>query len=221
MFQRVLLTLVWLSFIVYAFVFAPPDQPDTLTLIQNLSLGNWQGINPFIIAIFNLMGVWPLIYTGVLYVDGRGQKVSAWPFAVGTFFLGAFLLLPYLILRQPSTPFEGRPTGLIRVFESRILGVFILITSLVLVSFGILQGNLTDFMQQWQTSRFIHVMSLDFCLLSLLFPILLKDDLEKRNVKDSLWFWGISCLPLLGSALYLVIRPPLSDSIAEEEIIRT
>jgi hypothetical protein len=211
MLQRVLLTLVWLSFAVYAFVFAPPDQPDTLSLIQNLSVGNWQGINPLIIALFNLMGVWPLIYSGVLYVDGRGQKVPAWPFAVGTFFFGAFLLLPYLILRQPTIPFEGKKTGLTRLFEFRILGIFSLMTSFILIGFGILQGNWTDFIQQWQTSRFIHIMSLDFCLLCFLFPILLKDDLAKRNLKDPLWFWGISCVPLLGSALYLVIRPPLSE----------
>jgi hypothetical protein len=210
--QRSFLALLWLGFIVYAFVLAPPDQPDTLSLIQNLSIGNWQGINPLIIALFNLMGIWPLIYSGVIYVDGRGQEIPAWPFAVGSFFLGAFMLLPYLILRRPNQPFEGEKTGLVSWFESRLLGVIIVISSLVLLGYGILQGNVTDFIEQWKTSRFINVMSLDFCLLILLFPILLKDDLAKRNVKDPLWFWGISLFPLLGSGLYLIIRPALKSS---------
>lgn len=212
MIQRSFLALLWLAFIIYAFVLAPPAQPDTLTLIQNLSIGNWHSINPLIIALFNLMGIWPLVYSGVIYVDGRGQKIPAWPFAVGSFFLGAFMLLPYLILRQPNQPFEGEKTRLISLFESRFLGIIIVIFSLTLLGYGILQGNITDFVEQWQNSRFINVMSLDFCLLSLLFPILLKDDLAKRNIKDPLWFWGVSLFPLLGSGLYLIIRPALKSS---------
>jgi hypothetical protein len=76
MISKVLLGLLWLGFISYAFVLAPPDSPDTFTLIQHLSTGQWDGINPWVIALFNVMGVWPLLYFGVLFADGDGQKVQ-------------------------------------------------------------------------------------------------------------------------------------------------
>lgn len=37
--------LIWILFVVYAFIFAPPDRPDTITLIQKLIAGDWQGTN--------------------------------------------------------------------------------------------------------------------------------------------------------------------------------
>lgn len=73
--------LLWLGFIVYAFFLAPPNRPDTFELIKNLSIGQWQGINPLVIALFNLMGIWPVIYSALVFIDGRGQKIPAWQFA--------------------------------------------------------------------------------------------------------------------------------------------
>ncbi|MGD1939862.1 MAG: hypothetical protein ACFB0G_00985 [Leptolyngbyaceae cyanobacterium] len=51
------LAIVWLVFVVYAFRFAPPDQPDTAQLIRQLSTGEWQELNPAVVALFNLMGL--------------------------------------------------------------------------------------------------------------------------------------------------------------------
>ena len=96
MVRKIGFSLLWLAFIGYAFLLAPPAQPDTFELIKNLSLSNTEGINPLIIALFNLMGIWPLIYGCLLFIDGRGQKIPAWPFAIGSFALGAFVLIPYL-----------------------------------------------------------------------------------------------------------------------------
>lgn len=53
------------------------------------------------------MGVWPLIYTALLVVDGQEQRFPAWPFAAFSFAVGAFALLPYFILRQPAPIFSG------------------------------------------------------------------------------------------------------------------
>jgi hypothetical protein len=99
--------LLWIAFSTYAFVFAPPDSPDTVALITNLSTGKIAGINPLIVALFNIMGVWPLIYSCVLFADGRGQKIPAWIFATLSFGVGAFALLPYLALREPNPEFSG------------------------------------------------------------------------------------------------------------------
>ncbi len=201
--------LLWLGFIGYAFWLAPPNQPETFSLIQNLSTGQWAGINPLIIALFNLMGIWPLVYTCVLLVDGRGQNLAAWIFVAVSFAVGAFAILPYLALRRSPAPFTGPVNWLLKITESRWMGVAIGLGAIALLSYGLFNGDWSDFWQQWQTSRFIHVMSLDFCLLSLLFPVLLPDDLARRGMsRQGLWL-AIACIPLLGPILYLSLRAPL------------
>ena len=205
------LWLLWGGAIAYAFLLAPPNQSDTLTLIQKLSTGDWDGINPLIIALFNIMGIWPMIYSCLLLIDGRTQKIPAWPFVVGSFGVGAFALLPYLALRHPNSDFSGPKTAVIKLLDSRWTGVVLALGAIALVSYGAIAGDWSDFVAQWQTSRFIHVMSLDFCLLCLLFPTVLGDDMARRGLHDSRLFWAAS-LPLLGPVIYLALRPPLSSA---------
>ncbi len=207
--------MLWLGLITYAFLLAPPDQPDTFMLIKNLSIGQWQGINPLVIALFNLMGIWPLIYSAVIFIDGRNQKIPAWPFATASFAVGAFALLPYLALREPNKQFIGSKNTLLKLLDSRITGIILTVATLILVTFGLQKGDWGNFIQQWQTNRFIHVMSLDFCLLCLLFPTLLGDDMARRGWKNSQLFWLISLIPLFGSLIYLCVRPPLLEVNAE------
>lgn len=210
--NKIIFGSIWLGFILYAFIFAPPDQPETLDLIKNLSTGNWTGINPLIISLFNIMGIWPFIYSCVLFIDGQGQKIPAWPFATLSFGVGAFAILPYLAFRQPNPQFSGKKSGLIKVLDSGITGLLLTLGASILVGYGLTQGNWGDFIQQWQTSRFIHVMSLDFCLLSLLFPALLGDDMIRRGMKNSAIFWGVSLVPLFGPLFYLITRIRLNET---------
>ncbi|WP_427162174.1 DUF2834 domain-containing protein [Aliinostoc sp. HNIBRCY26] len=213
MVRKIAFGVLWLGFIVYAFVFAPPDSPDTFELIKNLSTGQWQGINPLVIALFNLMGIWPMIYSAVLFVDGRGQKIAAWPFAAASFAVGAFALLPYLTLRQPNPQFTGQKDALIKRLDSRVTGIFLTVVAAILVAYGLIAGDWSNFLQQWQTSRFIHVMSLDFCLLSLLFPTLLRDDMAHRGWENQQFFWLFAALPLFGALTYLCVRPPIRETV--------
>jgi hypothetical protein len=213
---KFLFWLLWLGLIVYSFLLAPPDYPDTFDLIQRLSTGQLAGINPLIAALFNLMGVLPLIYSCVLYADGRGQKVRAFPFIFLSFFIGAFGLLPYLALRQANPAFTGPKNWVIRLFDSRWLGLLILLGVIALLSYGISQGDWADFWQQWQTRRFIHVMSLDFCCLCALFPLLVGDDLARRGIQGDRRLWLLAFIPLVGAAAYLVMRPPIQPSATPE-----
>lgn len=207
--RRIFLTVLWLGFIAYAFWGAPPQQPDTLELILKLSSGEWEGINPAVVALFNAMGIWPLVYACLALVDGHNQRVPAWPFVVGSLGLGAFLLLPYLILRQPNPGFSGTQSRLLKTVESRWLGGLLLVGAVGLMAYGIGAGSWADFIEQWRHSRFIHVMGLDFCLLWLLLPTLLGDDMTKRGL-DSTTVLGLTALvPLVGPAAYLMLRPPL------------
>ncbi|MGI2908145.1 DUF2834 domain-containing protein [Tolypothrix sp. VBCCA 56010] len=214
MLRKIAFGLLWLGFITYAFVFAPPDQPDTFELIKNLSTGQWQGINPLVIALFNIMGVFPMIYSAVLFIDGRGQKIPAWLFAIPSFAVGAFAILPYLALRESNKQFPGKKDFFIKLLDSRFTGIALTLGTIVLVGYGLLAGDWGNFVKQWQTSRFIHVMSLDFCVLCLIFPALLGDDLARRQVKNPQLLWLISFIPLFGSLIYLSVRPPLLEAEA-------
>lgn len=216
--RKVFFGVLWIGFVTYAFTLAPPDRADTLNLIKDLSTGNWQGINPLIVALFNLMGIWPLIYGGLLFFDGQSQKIPVWPFAIASFAVGAFAILPYLALRQPNPNYSGSPNFALKLLDSRITGILLTLGALILLGYGLTGGDWSDFLQQWQTSRFIHVMSLDFCLLCLLFPALLGDDMARRGMNNSSLFWAVALLPLLGPLFYLCVRSPLTITSGETEV---
>lgn len=205
--------LLWLGFSLYAFLLAPPAQPDTLDLIIKLSSGEWSGINPAIVALFNLMGIWPMVYACMALIDGVGQKVPAWPFVAASFGVGAFALLPYLALRQSNPTFEGSKTKLINLLDSVWLGRAIFLGSAVLLAYGLFNGDWSDFAQQWRSSQFIHVMSLDFCMLCAVVNPLLKDDMAKRGMDNPVLFWVATLVPLLGIAFYLSVRSPLESAV--------
>lgn len=216
MLTKVGFALLWLGFSLYAFIFAPPNQSDTADLIIRLSSGQWADINPIVVALFNLMGIWPMIYACLALIDGTGQKVSAWPFVTVSFAVGAFALLPYLALREANPSFTGPKTTLLSLVDSPWTGRLLALGSVVLLSYGILSGdfitNWSDFVIQWRTSRFIHVMSLDFCILCAVVAPLLTDDMAKRDLHSPTLFWTATLIPLLGILFYLSIRPPLPSA---------
>ncbi len=212
MVAKICLWLLWLGFASYAFLFAPPDRPDTLQLIIDLSTGKWAGINPLIIALFNLMGILPMAYAALILIDGKTQRLPAGLFCAASFAIGAFAILPYLASREPNSRPIIERDGLVKIVDSRWLGLLLAIGTVILLADGIGRGDWADFVQQWQSSRFIHVMSLDFCLLVFLFPLLIGDDLQRRNFTNPQAIRWLSFIPLFGGLLYLCIRPSLPAS---------
>ena len=60
----------------------------------------------------------------------------------------------------------------------------------------------------FRRSNFIHVMTMDLLVLTLLFPTLLREDMARRGVSEESWVGRIAlAVPLLGPAWYLVRRP--------------
>jgi hypothetical protein len=214
MLKRVIIILLWLTFVAYAFTLAPPDRPDTFELITRLINFDLDGINPLVVALFNIMGVLPLVYACITFTDGRGQKLPAWLFTGAALGVGAFALLPYLALRRDNPQFSGQKNWWLAIWESRITAAVLLTGAIALVYYGFSQGSWADFWQQWQTSRFIHVMSLDFVVLCLALPILLPDDLARRGMTDPRIFWAVAVVPLFGPLVYLLLRSPLIEEKA-------
>ena len=213
--------LLWVGFIVYAFTLTPPAQPNTFEVITQLSTGQWGEINPLIVALFNLMGIWPMIYACLALIDGPGQKIAAWPFVTFSFGIGAFALLPYLALREENPAFVGEKSSLLKVVDSPWTGRFLLLGALAMVGYGVADGDAiahwADFIQQWRSSQFIHVMSLDFCMLCAVVSPLLKDDMARRNLENPWLYWIGVLVPLFGVLIYLSLRSPLGELPADPD----
>lgn len=96
-----------MGFSAYTVWLAPLDRPDTWPLVKNLLMFQLAEVNAILVAIFWLMGVWPMIYACLMFADGRMQNFRVWPYFLGSNFTGVICLLPYLIIRQRHQEFYG------------------------------------------------------------------------------------------------------------------
>ncbi|HEY9848210.1 MAG TPA: hypothetical protein V6D28_02025 [Leptolyngbyaceae cyanobacterium] len=203
---------LWVGFLVYILFLAPPAQPSTVKLLKNLFTGNWADINPIILSLFSLVGIWLLIYTCLILIDGRMQEIPAWPFLLTSVVTGVIGLTPYLALREPNQGFSGEKDGLLKIFDSRFTGIILALSTVVILAYGLLLGDWGNFIDQFQTSRFVNGMSIAFCLFCVLFPTLLGDDMARRNWQNKQIFWLVSLIPLIGPLFYLCLRPALPET---------
>jgi hypothetical protein len=214
MVRKILLWWIWAGFVWYTLRLAPLDQPDTWAIARQLITLQWGELNAYLVAIFWLMGVWPMIYACLMFADGRRQLIPAWPYFLTSNATGVLCLLPYLGLRQPNPSFSGPKDAWLRKLDSRAMGVGLTVCAIALVAYALLMGDWVDFVQQWHTRSFVHLISLDFCLMCLVFPIstLLPDDMARRGLDNPPLFWVAALIPLFGPLLYLCLRPPLPDA---------
>ena len=203
---------IWLSFIINVLFFAPPLQPDTLQPLQSLLTGQVPSINPVILSLFSLVGIWLLIYSCLIFADGRMQSLPAWMFMLAAIASGVVALIPYLAMRQPNQSFSGEKDPWIAVLDSQMTGVILTISTIVLVLYAVLWGDWAAFAQEFMTNRFIYGMTIAFCLFCVLFPYptLLQDDMARRGLEpNSQLFQVVAWVPLFGPLAYLCLRPSL------------
>ena len=186
-------------------------------MISNMMTMNIGDINPLIVTIFNLMGVWPIILACILLFDREKRPVPAWPFVIGTFFLGSYVLLPYLGLRRSQPVFSGTRTRFIKIIDSRITGICVLIVTLVMLIWGLTGADWADFREMWRSNMFINVMSIDFAILCLFFPFVLPDDMARRDWDCPALLEILFLLPMIGAAIYLAARPPVKEEDIRKE----
>lgn len=212
--RKIALFLIWVGFVVYTIALAPLDRPDTWLLVKKLLTFQWGELNAILIAIFWLMGIWPMIYACLMFADGRMQNFRALPYFIGSNFTGVICLLPYLIFRKRNQEFYGNKDKWLRILDRRSTGVNLLLGTIGLLTYAAVAGDWGDYVQQFQTKHFVHLISLDFCLMCLLFPLtsLFDDDMARRGVKDSRIFWAVALVPLFGPLVYLCLRPSLPET---------
>jgi hypothetical protein len=103
-------------------------------------------------------------------------------------------------------------------YSRRSTGVFLLLSTIGLFAYAILGGDWGDYIQQFQTRYFVHLISLDFCLMCLIFPLtsMFDDDMARRELKDPRIFWAVGLVPLFGPLVYLCLRPSLPETTSEK-----
>ncbi|MEH2250906.1 hypothetical protein [Nostoc sp.] len=218
--RKVALWLLWVGFIAYILLLAPPlHLEETLMLLKNIFTLQWLAINPIILSLFSLVGIWLLIYSGLLFIDGRMQRIPFWPFALASIESGVLGLLPYLAFSEPNQEFSGQKDAFLRLLDSRSFGIVLSLSTVGLFAYAFALGDWGDFVQQFQGDRFINGMSLAFCLFCLLFPTILAHDMACRHWNNPQMFWAVAFIPLLGPLAYLCLRPPLPSTIPEERLI--
>ena len=213
LFRRLGYGLLLAAYVAYAALAAPHGDPPGVSFLS-LARGQGPARNPAVWGVFQLLGIVPLMYWALMFPDGRGQRPGppwlwVWPFALGMMALGSFALLPYLILRRSYPDPEPGPRCLdARWFGGRPFAAFVALALVALLVFIAGWGSLPDYIYWFRHSAFVHLMTVDLLVLTLLFPALLRDDMARRGVpgEDGLGRAALA-VPLLGPALYLLWRP--------------
>ncbi|MFX1249814.1 MAG: hypothetical protein ACFFBQ_20680, partial [Promethearchaeota archaeon] len=79
------------GFVVIIVTFQLPSEEE-ITLINNLIFLQYTTLEPLLIIVFYLMGIWPAVQASLLYGDGREKRIPVWPFILASFFAGAYAL---------------------------------------------------------------------------------------------------------------------------------
>lgn len=216
--RKTLLGLIWIGFTSYTLWKAPLDRPSTWPIVAKLLTLRWSELNPILPVIFSLMGVWPMIYAGLMFADGRMQNFRAWPYFLGSNFTGVLCLLPYFLLRQRNQEFYGEKDEWLDLVDRQSTGQVLFVATILLLAGAILAGDWEAYWHQVQNEPFVQLISLDFCLMCLSFPLtsLFDDDLARRGIKDPRVFWAVALVPLFGPLVYLCLRPPLPATSFEQ-----
>jgi hypothetical protein len=212
--RKAALCAIWIGFVAYTIWLAPLDQPETWSIARDLFTLHWGNLNAILLVIFSLMGVWPMIYACLMVADETAQPFRVWPYFVGSNFTGVICLLPYLIIRRTNPKFYGFKHEWFKKLDQQSTGFTLLGITIALVIYALVAGDWQDYIRQFQTVPFVHLISLDFCLMCLIFPItsLFDDDMARRGIYDTRWFWSVALVPLFGPLLYLCLRPSLSNA---------
>ncbi|KAJ4785498.1 transmembrane protein [Rhynchospora pubera] len=214
---------LWAGLMYYVFQLAPNQTPyrDVYFLQKLLNLRGDDGfkMNEVLVALWYIMGLWPLLYSMLLLPTGRSSrsKVPVWPFLVLSFFGGAYALIPYFVLwRPPPPPIEEEEISRwpLNFLESRITAAITLGAGLGLIGYAAIAGGDTwkEFYQYFRESKFIHATCIDFTLLSTFAPFWVYNDATARRwISKGSWLVPVALVPVVGPALYILLRPSLSS----------
>lgn len=209
---RLTLLALWIALIGWAAFIAPPfDGLDRQRAVDWLMFKG----DPSLVATFNLLGVWPMIYAAILLRDPP-QRVPVWPFVVLSLAAGGFVLLPYLVLRRWGAPPHPAPGLVRRALTGRGFAGFLLLTGTGLLLWGASFGSPEAFVAELAISPLASAMTADLVAITVAFWAVLIDDLHRYG--GPRWAAILGAIPVVGPPIWLLARRTESASLPETGI---
>lgn len=155
--------IIWLLLVGYAVFLAPGGETDPV--LSNIFSGNFGAIDPLVFAVFNSLGLFPMVFLTLLLLNDR-QKWPAWPFALLSFVVGAFSLLLYFAFGDRKADRGLRtPQWLVRFLGSRFW-LILLMLSWTVNGLTLLQGfSFVAYQEAFFASSLVSVMTVDWFVL--------------------------------------------------------
>lgn len=163
--------------------------------------GDWGAHDPWVVAHFMLMGVWPLILISQTADRWLTRPVPLLPFTLGTMALGAFILLPGLAL----TGSQRHPVGRVGALTRHPLAQGVLALSAVgLGVWALLTGSPAAWVDAVQTDPFLHIMAFDSLVVWLTSVLLAWDSTQTSEGQGPPW--TLTLLPVVGTCWWTARR---------------
>ncbi|WP_203333749.1 hypothetical protein [Planococcus beigongshangi] len=196
--------LIWILLILYARYLAPGTGANN-PIFPELFNGSIGAIDPLVLAVFNSLGIFPLVFLTLLLLNDK-QRWPAWPFALLSFGIGAFSLLPYFAFGIKKSDRKLRtPRWLFRFLRSRFwLIVLIIMWAGNLLT--LLQGfSFADYADSFFASSLVSVMTVDWLVLYGLSIYTVHRFYPDARAK------GLAWIPIIGPVLVLLRNRPLTE----------
>lgn len=210
--MRWILGLSWLVFIAYAWLLAPGLPLGSDPIFKELI--TLQSKEPWLLTVFSWLGIFPAVFACLLLrtsAKSRRDRISVWPFVLLSFGLGAFALLPYFAWSSATHRASGfgglsfgshRESRIGRVAAHKLTHVVLLLLTLGTAFYAVTQGHPDVYMEAFRTSFFVHIMTIDFMVLTLLSVIALYGDASGSRRSR---VWAVAgVIPLVGLLVYLM-----------------
>jgi hypothetical protein len=215
---NLLFLIPWIFSLLYMFIWAPEKPslpPELIPGIMNFGQFYTLAANPLEWSVFNFIMIWALLFAIVMLIENRERLIPAWLFVLVSFAIGMYGMMPYFALRsvwrkEPKT----KKTLYTKIVDSRILGIIVGLLGLTLLLYGIIAtsiiGGWSDFASNFIDVRLIQVMTVDFALFAVFYPIVIWDDMKRRNWKNT-WLFIAFSIPIIGALVYVTARPRLPE----------
>ncbi|WP_338781512.1 hypothetical protein [Metabacillus sp. FJAT-52054] len=155
---------LWFILVAYALFLAPGQGGLQDPVLKSLLAGNYKELDPLIMMVFSFLGIFPIVWSG-LYLRQDHYSVPAWPFALLSFGLGAFSLLPYLFFKGKDRKKRSNVRRAGRILLSNLVILPLLLATLSLYVYGLFQGRFSAYQEAFMQSKLVSVKTADFIVL--------------------------------------------------------